>query len=458
MFIVFRRPPIVRMAVAAIPVLMWTLSLADAAPAKPNIVLILADDLGYGDVGCYGRRDIKTPAIDRLATQGVRLTNFYANGPECSPTRTALMTGRYQHRVGGLECAIGTGNVGRYDDAIRLRESNDLGLPANLAVLPSILIEQGYMAVAFGKWHLGYEKKFFPLRHGWDAYFGPLGGGVDYFHHTEWDGVPVLYENNEPVRKKGYITDLISDRAVKFVETHEGKPFFLYVPYTAPHSPYQGPDDEQPEPLLQPDWNKGSTKTYIEMIERMDQGIGRIIEAIDRKGFADNTLVIFASDNGANRMGDNGGLRGYKSGLFEGGIRVPCIIRYPRVLEKGAVSHQSCITMDLTSAIVGAAGGAAPAGRPFDGLDIIRLLSLKKKPADRTLFWRQRRGDRTWRALRDGDMKYVTLKDTDVWEEYLFDLAADQGEKINLLETRPHEAERLKKLLASFELDMTMAR
>jgi arylsulfatase A-like enzyme len=220
---------------------------------RPNIVLIMADDLGYGDVGCYGCKDIRTPAIDGLAAEGVRFTAFYSNAPECTPTRTALLTGRYQQRVGGLECALGIGNVGRYDDAIRLRKTNDMGLPVEETSIARMLKDAGYATAISGKWHLGYEPKFFPLRHGFDSWFGPVGGAVDYFHHVENTGQLALYENDKPVQREGYLTDLITDEAVSFIQRSRSKPFFLYVAYTAPHTPYQGPDDKRPEPVPEAD-------------------------------------------------------------------------------------------------------------------------------------------------------------------------------------------------------------
>ena len=211
---------------------------------KPNIVLIMADDLGYGDVACYGCTDIRTPAIDSLAARGVRFTTFYANAPECTPTRTALLTGRYQHRVGGLECALGISNVGRYDDAIRLRETNDLGLPSRETSIARMLKNAGYKTAISGKWHLGYEPKFFPLEHGFDHWFGPVGGAVDYFHHCEYTGQPALYLNDQPVNREGYLTDLITDDAVRFIERSRPNPFFLYVAYTAPHWPMHAHEDD----------------------------------------------------------------------------------------------------------------------------------------------------------------------------------------------------------------------
>jgi arylsulfatase A-like enzyme len=219
--------------------LLTSLGWATAAePARrPNIVLLLADDLGYGDLGCYGCKDIQTPTLDQLAARGVRLTSFYANGPECTPTRAALLTGRYQQRIGGLECAIGTGNVGRYDDAIRLRQHNDLGLPVEEVSVARLLKEAGYATSICGKWHLGYDDKFAPNRHGFDHAFYCLGGGMDYFHHVENTPAPqtMLRLNGKVIDRPGYFTDLIAEEAIRFIQKHHEKPFFLYVPFTAPH-------------------------------------------------------------------------------------------------------------------------------------------------------------------------------------------------------------------------------
>ena len=227
---------------------------------KPNIVFILADDLGYGDLGCYGRTDIQTPVLDKLAAEGVRFTQCYANGPECSPTRTAFMTGRYQQRVGGLECAIGTGNVGRYDDAIRLRQTHDLGLPVTETSIAQMLKDAGYATAITGKWHLGYEPKFAPHLHGFDRTFYCIGGGMDYFHYLDTVAGYNLFDHGRPIRREGYFTDLATDEAIKFIEGHRDEPFFLYVPYTAPHAPFQGPSDRRPDPLPldSPLWNQGA--------------------------------------------------------------------------------------------------------------------------------------------------------------------------------------------------------
>ncbi|MDT8302102.1 MAG: sulfatase-like hydrolase/transferase [Sedimentisphaerales bacterium] len=417
----------------------------------PNIVLIMADDLGYGDLGSYGCTDIRTTAVDSLAAEGVRFTTFYSNAPECTPTRTALLTGRYQHRVGGLECALGIGNVGRYDDAIRLRQTNDMGLPAQQTTIARMLKDAGYATAICGKWHLGYEKKFFPLRHGFDYWFGPVGGAVDYFHHCEYTGQPALYQNDSTIKREGYLTDLITDEAVKFIQRPRSSPFFLYVPYTSPHTPYQGPNDKKDEPVAQADYNKGSRETYIEMVERMDEGIGKILEALQDRNVTDNTLVIFMSDNGANNKGNNSPYSGYKGNLFEGGIRVPCIVKWPGVIPAGTIFHQACITLDFSRSIVRVAGTKPPKDRPFDGMDILRAIETNKPPQKRTLFWRARRGERTRKAVRDGTMKYIWLSDGNDIKEYLFDLEKDPAEKNNLLNTREQDLQKLKSLLKDWE-------
>jgi len=418
---------------------------------RPNIVLIMADDLGYGDLGCYGRTDIRTPAIDKLATEGVRFTTFYSNAPECTPTRTALLTGRYQHRVGGLECALGIGNVGRYDDAIRLRATHDMGLPAEETSIARMLKGQGYATAICGKWHLGYEPKFFPSKHGFDYWFGPVGGSIDYFHHCEYTGEPALYLNDRPVEREGYLTDLITDEAVKFIERRKAAPFLLYVPYNAPHTPYQGPDDKKPEPVPQADYGKGSPETYAAMVERVDAGVGNIVRALQKEAVADNTLVIFMSDNGANKTGDNSPFSGYKGNLFEGGIRVPCIVKWPGRLDEGTVSEQPCMTMDFSRSIVRAAGARPSADRPFDGIDIVQAVEAGGPVQRRTLFWRARRGEATRKAVRDSSLKYIWLGQGDKVQEYLFDLERDPAEKNNLFAERKGDVQRLKALLQNWE-------
>ena len=434
-------------------------ALAAASAARPNIVLFLADDLGYADLGCYGAKDIRTPAIDRLARDGLRFTHFYAGGTECSPTRTSLLTGQHPQRAGGLECAIGNGNVGRYDDAIRLRTTHDLGLPASDASLARMLKKAGYATALTGKWHLGYEDKFQPGAHGFDHAFYALGGGMDYFHHTEDPpaNLPVLRFNGQPVKRDGYFTELVTEEAVRFIAAPRDGPFFLYVPFTAPHTPYQGPGDKlsAPLPADSPLWkqNNAPPAVYAAMIESMDTSVARILAELERRGLAGHTLVIFTSDNGGTRSARPAGLRDIKGTTFEGGIRVPGIVRWPGVLAAGTVSPVPGITMDLTASIVGAARAAAPAGHRFDGVDLLADLAAGRPDPVRPLYWRARRGESNWAAVRDGTLKYVrrTVRDATTVEG-LFDLAADSAEAHDLLATRTADAARLRSLLAEWEV------
>ena len=433
------------------------------APAaeRPNVVFLLADDLGYRDIGCFGSKDIRTPAIDRLATQGVRFTQFYSNGPECSPTRTAFLTGRYQQRVGGLECAIGTGNVGRYDDAIRLRASNDLGLPVAETSLARLLKDAGYATAITGKWHLGYEDKFSPNLHGFDHALYCLGGGMDYFHHIEDSAERghVLRLNGQPEKREGYITDMIANEAERFIAANHGRPFFLYVPFTAPHSPYQGPADRLPEALPNdsPLWaqSKAPPAVYAAMIERMDEAVGRICAALDKHGVAGRTLVVFTSDNGGTRSARPTGLRDFKGSTFEGGIRVPCLVRWPGVLPENMTTAQPAITLDLTASILKAAGAKPPEGRALDGMDILARIAYGQPDISRTLFWRGRRGEVTRRAVRDGSLKYVIQTAGGTTKiEGLFDLGSDAGEERDLRDSRPADVARLRELLAAWEKEV----
>ena len=427
-----------------------------AATDRPNIVFILADDLGYGDLACYGREDISTPHLDRLARQGVRFTSHYANGAECTPTRTAFLTGRYQQWVGGLECAIGTGNVGRYDDAIRLRETNDLGLPTDEQTIVRLLRDAGYATAITGKWHLGYEPKFAPHLHGFDYTFYCIGGGMDYFHYLDNVAGYNLFQSGNPIRREGYFTDLMTDEAMAFVKRQTGDaPFFLYLPYTCPHSPFQGPDEanKDPLPLDSPRWNQGKAPpdVYIAMIEHMDRRIGDLLRLLDDQKLTDNTLVIFASDNGGTRSARNAPFSGIKGSTYEGGIRVPAIVRWPHVVPAGIESHQACITFDFTASIARVAGVEPASDKPLEGIDIVRHVADREPDYDRTLFWRKPRGQTIWKGVRQGTLKFVAQQRGDHESEFLFDLETDKTETHNLRDERPADFQRLRQLYQRWE-------
>lgn len=428
---------------------------ADAL-AKPNIVFILVDDMGYGDLACYGAPDAKTPHLDRLAAEGVRFTQVYANGAECTPSRTAILTGRYAQRIGGLECAIGTGNVGRYDDAIALAKKNDLGLPADDAALAPGLKAAGYKTAAFGKWHLGYEPKFNPLDQGFDEFRGFLGGNVDYFLHTEHSDLKVMLKGREFEKREGYMTHLITEDALEFLgrQTKEN-PFFLYLPYSTPHFPFQGPKDPAPEELWE--WERflsGTRAKYVEMLEDMDTNVGHILGSLQKSGLAKNTLVVFASDHGAMKPGFNTPFRDYKGTLFEGGIRVPLIARWPGKIKPKTESTQVGCLMDLTTSFL-RAGGATVSGS-LDGIDLLAHVEKNRPNFSRELFWRAKRGARTWSAARIGDMKFVRKIEDGKTEEWTFDLARDPGEQSPL--TGSEQTRKLQNALTKWEAEVKAPR
>lgn len=427
--------------------------------SSPNIILLLADDLGYGDLACFGAKDVRTPHIDSLARQGVRFTQAYANGPECTPSRTAILTGRHPQRPGGLECPIGTGNVGRYDDAIRLRAQNDLGLPPRMAVLAPALKRAGYATALIGKWHLGYEPKFSPLDQGFDRFFGILGGNADFYRHVELSDLPVFIEGRQPVKRRGYMTDLLRDEALKFVrEQQRDRPFFLFLSFTAPHFPFQPPGrPDDPMPTAE-QWTKGTRGDYAAMIENMDAAVGALLGLLKEHGQEENTLVVFASDHGAMPPGSNAPWRDYKETLFEGGIRTPVLARWPGRLPAGRVEDRPWLLMDLTASFLKLAGAAPPDGRPLDGHPVLLDVIEDRPTPPRDFFWRARRAERTWRAVRSDDWKLVSREDAGQRQDWLFHLKTDPGEQTDLLEQERTRAGQLRRLLAAWETDVRARR
>jgi arylsulfatase A-like enzyme len=410
-----------------------------AAQTKPNVVLIVMDDVGYGDYGSYGGPDIKTPNIDRLARDGVRFTDFYA-APTCTPTRAALITGRYQQRV-ALEAPLPSPPAG------------GRGLPATGRSLPQLLKNNGYATGLVGKWHLGYRPEYQPNAHGFDYFFGFLSGLVDYYQHTDQTGSHDLYENGKPVHVDGYMTDLITERSVKFVEQNAQRPFFLEVAYNAAHWPFQVPDKPSVAPdnarFVQPhEENTSTRRDYAAMLERADQGVGRIVDAVLRLGLTRNTLIIFTNDNGGEWLSRNAPLYHRKDTLWEGGIRVPLIMKWPDRLAAGRTSSQVGIVMDLTATILAATSTAVPADAKLEGVDLLPLLT-GRTPLERTLFFRIT-GSRQQRAVRQGDWKLLV----DAGDVLLFNLRSDIGERNDLAKERPDIARRLRPLITEWEKDV----
>ena len=405
---------------------------APAASARPpNIVFILADDLGYADLSVYGRREYRTENLDRLAQQGVRFTQAYSNSAVCSATRFALITGRYQYRLrGGLEEPI--------------REPNEaLGLPASHPTLPSLLKRSGYATALIGKWHLGYLPTYSPLKSGYDEFFGNFGGAVDYFSHRGTGDAQTapkdLYEGDVPIEKAGYYTDLLADRAVEFIARPRSQPFFLSLHFTAPHWPWEGPDDEAVSKQLKDIWHLdgGSFATYAKMVLALDAAIGRVLRELSHRGLDDNTIIVFTSDNGGERFSDNWPFAGQKSELLEGGIRVPAILSWPKQVRNGTNS-QVTMTMDWLPTLLAAAGGAIDPKYPSDGLNLLPVLNGKQAAFDRTLYWRYKSHGQ--RAMREGDWKYLRI----AGNEYLFNLADDVRERANLAVKEPARIARMK--------------
>ena len=411
---------------------------------RPNVVFIVADDLGFADLGCYGGRDAPfgpvSPQLDALAANGIRFTQGYANSPVCSPTRFALMTARYQYRLrGAAEEPINS----------KSRGSTTLGLPPEHPTVPSLLKQAGYRTALIGKWHLGYPPAFGPLRSGYDEFFGPMSGGVDYFTHCSSNGQHDLWFGEEERAEEGYLTDLISRRAVDWIDRMAAQdreaPFFLSLHYTAPHWPWETRDDEALAQEVKQNLfhlHGGNIHTYRRMIHHMDEGIGWVMQALRQHGLERDTLVIFTSDNGGERFSDNWPLVGGKMDLTEGGIRVPWIAHWPAAIAAGGSSTQHCMTMDWSATMLDVAGAAPDAAYPLDGVSLARVLREPAATFARPLHWRM--NHRGQRALRDGDWKYLRVDGND----YLFDIPADERERANLAAREP---QRLAELRAAWE-------
>ena len=418
---------------------------------RPNILFIVADDLGFADLGCYGGREAAfgpvSPVLDRLAANGLKFTQGYSNSPVCSPTRFALMTARYQYRLrGAAEEPINSKSKG----------SQTLGLPPAHPTLPSLLRGAGYRTALIGKWHLGYPPTFGPLKSGYEEFFGPMSGGVDYFSHASNNGTHDLYAGEEEKHEEGYLTDLLSQRAVDYVRrmapgAAQGTPFFLSLHYTAPHWPWETREDHALSQEVKDNLfhlHGGNIHTYRRMIHHMDEGIGWVVEALRETGQLDNTLIVFTSDNGGERFSDNWPLVGGKMDLTEGGIRVPWIAHWPAAIAPGGVTQQHCLTMDWSATMVELAGATPDAQYPLDGVSLAGVLRQPSNTFERPLHWRM--NHRGQRAMRLGDYKYLRVDGND----YLFNLSQDERERANQGKREP---ERLLAMQAQWEAwDATM--
>lgn len=404
----------------------------------PNIIYIMSDDMGYGDLSCYGQKKFLTPHLDKLASQGIKLVNAYSAAALCTPTRTAFMTGRYPARtpVGLME-------------PLRGAKSETIGLTASVPSVATLLKESGYETALIGKWHLGFLPQHNPTRNGFEYFFGIISGAADYVSHkgATDEEANDLYENDKPVNTEGYLTDLFTQKAMTYLKQKHSKPFFLAITFNAPHWPWQGPTDgAYPDSI---DFRSGGSPTiYAAMVKSMDDGIGEIMKTLDDEKLTNQTIVIFTNDNGGERYSDNGGLAQGKSTLWEGGIRVPAFVRWPGKIKAGGISEQVAVTMDWTATILSAAHAKARKDFPLDGIDLMPILTGKKQNVERTIYWRTFQFKNTKkRAVRMGDWKYLQ----DDKGEHLFNLSNDQKEANDLKETQPKVFNELKEKFALWE-------
>jgi arylsulfatase A-like enzyme len=408
--------------------------------SRPNVVLIITDDLGWADLGSYGATDIRTPNLDRLAREGLRLTDFYANGVTCSPTRAGLISGRYQQRY-GIEAPLPNAD-----------RAGDRGLPATGNALPQLLKNHGYATALVGKWHLGYVPQKSPNAQGFDYFFGLKSGYHDYYTHDGGDGEPDLWENDKPIEQEGYTTDLVTEHAARFIEEHKDEPFFLDVAYTTPHWPYQVPGIPSVAPnnarhVMPHDLTTGTRSDYVAMVEHLDGAIGELLAAIERAGIADDTIVIFTNDNGGEWLSSSAPFFGRKWTVFEGGIRVPAIVRWPNRIPAGSVSDQVGITMDLTASILAVAGAPVPDEAELEGMNLFPVWEGRAPEVERTLFWRAGTGMNRRTAVRRGDWKVIV----DGSHTYVFNVRTDLSERNDVARWRQDIAQELQPLLAAWE-------
>ena len=398
---------------------------------QPNIVFILADDLGWADLSVYGQTAFTTPHLDQMAAEGVRFTQAYANSAVCSATRFALITGRYQyHFRGGLEEPL-------------VRQAQRYGLPPEHPTLPSLLRDAGYNTALIGKWHLGSLPSFGPLKSGYQRFFGNYGGAIDYFTHKPGVGEAVprdLYEGEVPVERVGYYTQLLADEASAWIgQQRQDQPFFLSLHFTAPHWPWVGPEDEEVSRNLKDlfHYDGGNLATYARMVRSLDAAVGQVLGQLKSQGLDENTIVVFSSDNGGERFAKTWPFTGQKTELLEGGLRVPTLLRWPAGL-KPQVSEQVTISMDWLPTLLAAAGLQPHPDYAPDGENILPVLQGQAPVHERSLFWRYKA--QAQRAVREGPYKYLKINE----HEFLFDVVTDTLERANLKDKEPEVFARLR--------------
>ncbi len=425
-----------------------------AAPKATNIVLMTIDNVGYGDLGCYGNKAIKTPNIDHLAAQGVRCTDFYTASPTCTVSRASLLTGRYPQRHGLTEQLPGLeGNYG-------------IGLKQTERIIPFYLKKQGYVTACFGKWNIGFAKGSRPTERGFDEFLGHASGNIDYYTHV-YQGKHDLYRGTEPYHVEGYSTDLFADATCEFMQRNADKPFFIYLPFNAPHFPQAGNKAPgKPKIWQAPDeafeaygWSPSepdAKRRYFAVITALDTAIGRVLKQIEDLGLSENTLVVLFSDNGTFMLKERGlevasnkPLSGGGITLWEGGIRVPCMVRWPGKIEPETICSQTLLSCDFFTMALKAAGVPLPTDRTIDGIDPASALAGEDSVSPRNLYFQFRE----YSAIRSGRYKLLNADRDKPW--MLFDLETDIGEATDIRSRHPDLAEALQKKFERWSIGVT---
>ncbi|MBX7210743.1 MAG: sulfatase-like hydrolase/transferase [Verrucomicrobiaceae bacterium] len=441
--------------------------------APPNVVLIVSDDQGWPDLGCIGAKPLITPNLDRLAAEGVRATSFYVTWPACTPSRGSILTGRYPQR-NGLYDMIRNDMVNyghRYDrEEYAVSPEMTLGLDVREKTIGDMLRAAGCATGIVGKWDMGQARRFLPLQRGFDFFYGHGNNGIDYYTHERY-GVPSLFRGNERTEEdKGtYVTDVFRREALRFVEEHVGRtPFFLYLPFNAPHGASSFGEGtttgekkvaegvQAPEKYVA--MYRGKVKDerlarYCGALTCMDEAIGALLKRLDETKTAGNTLVMFLSDNGGSGNGGNAPLRGAKSSMWEGGLRVPFIARWPGKLPAGRVTDEFLTSLELVPTILAATSAKAPDGVKLDGFDMLPVLRGDVKSPRQQMFW-QRRGDK---AARFENWKWVDAPAGKNKGGGLFDLATDAGEVHDLSKEKPDVLKMMRGKFAAWRREMDEA-
>ena len=443
--------------------------------ARPNILLILADDLGYGDISSFrgdaiwktvvpapsGVKPTQTPHIDRLAAGGLMLTSFYANDSVCSPTRAAIMTGRYQHRSGMINV------LGQLTQATRKftppGQESFVGLRLSETTMAEVMRDGGYRTACFGKWHLGPLESHQPLDQGFEHFVGTSGGAEDNFQMRNAHGKSIFWRDRKPVDAPGkYFADVLADEAIAYMTKNDDRPFFVYLPFTSPHVPYFGPGDRGLAEKWDHEGNDGPREdlhqAYKEVVEAMDAAVGRIHKALHDANLEDNTLIVFTSDNGPVDFGSCVPFRGRKTNSYEGGIREPTIAHWPGHIKAGTRTTETAISMDLLPTFAAIGDCPLPSGLKLDGTDLTELLTNGEPLPHRMLFWERGTGvemrnfNRRLMAVRDGTWKLVREKAEKPLE--LYDLQSDPGERHDIAHEHPEVIDRLQKAFEEWKADV----